>query len=171
MRSQALISEVVFNVNSIVAALFTRGRDEGFHWMLALPGAGEEPGADLKLHVNNPRGRWQFQAGDHNLPQSETLCTVIRIGSRGMTTPAQIRRIVEGIGMNVVPEVDRRREERFTCRVWFREAIRRLVENNILHCLDVDALEAELISLSSPSAEGVLAGTGKYTIHIAASCF
>lgn len=73
MRSQALISEVVLNDNSIVAALFTRGRDEGFHWMLALPGAGEEPGADLKLHVNNPRGRWQFQAGDHNLPQSETL--------------------------------------------------------------------------------------------------
>lgn len=95
----------------------------------------------------------------------------MRLGSRGMTTPAQIRRIVEGIGMDVVPEVDRRREERFTCRVWFREAIRRLVENNILHCLDVDALEAELISLSSPSAEGVLAGTGKYTIHIAASCF
>ncbi|OSX61551.1 hypothetical protein POSPLADRAFT_1144713, partial [Postia placenta MAD-698-R-SB12] len=165
-RDAALISEVVFNVNSIVAALFTRGRDEGFHWMLALPGAGEEPASR-----HNPRGRWQFQAGDHNLPQSETLCTVIRIGSRGMTTPAQIRRIVEGIGMNVVPEVDRRREERFTCRVWFREAIRRLVENNILHCLDVDALEAELISLSSPSAEGVLAGTGKYTIHIAASCF
>ncbi len=42
-----------------------------------------------------------------------------------------------------VPEADEGREPEFTCRVWWREAIRRLHVEGIISCPDVDGLERE----------------------------
>jgi hypothetical protein len=42
-----------------------------------------------------------------------------------------------------VPVIDQAREPKFTCRVWFREAIRVLNNVGMLKCEDVDALKEE----------------------------
>ena len=41
------------------------------------------------------------------------------------------------------PEVDLGKESQFSSRVWWREAVRTLHRNGIIHCPDVDALERE----------------------------
>ena len=42
------------------------------------------------------------------------------------------------------PAVDESIEPKFSCRVWFKEAIRVLASNHIISCSDVIELECEL---------------------------
>ncbi len=63
---------------------------------------------------------------------------------------------VKDIPMSL-PEVDVGKEPRFTCRVWFKEAIRRLNRAELfVNCPDVDALERELVQRASALELGQL---------------
>lgn len=68
-----------------------------------------------------------------------------------------------------VPEIDKERESKFTCRVWFREAIRRLNAPGVIKCTNVDALEQEVYQYALPNQaayptwQGYLPYVSKYS--------
>jgi hypothetical protein len=51
----------------------------------------------------------------------------------------------------VVPDIDKAREPKFTCRVWFREAIRVLHKRGIINCTNLDSLEQECKTHALPN--------------------
>jgi hypothetical protein len=72
--------------------------------------------------------------------------TKMLICALGKVTENDVRDIVKllrSIPLCVVPDKDKGREARFTCRVWWREAIRRLERGGYINCPDVNALESE----------------------------
>lgn len=59
-----------------------------------------------------------------------------------------------------VPEADRAREPVFTCRVWVREAVRRMHAGGYVQlCPDVDALEEEMWRYGRAAARAIEEGT------------
>ena len=60
-----------------------------------------------------------------------------------------------------VPDADVHREPEFTCRVWVREALRRMHVAGFIHCRNVDAMEAEMFGHGIPAANTVKNGTFK----------
>ncbi|KAK0242672.1 hypothetical protein EDD85DRAFT_918880 [Armillaria nabsnona] len=53
----------------------------------------------------------------------------------------------------VVPAIDGEREPRFSCRVWCREALRRLDIEGIITCTDIDAMEKEMREYGEAAAD------------------
>lgn len=60
-----------------------------------------------------------------------------------------------------VPLSDRLIEPVFTCRVWFKEAIRVLNANRVISCSDANQLEKQLVDCGEEAWERVALGTGK----------
>ena len=63
-----------------------------------------------------------------------------------------------------IPLSDVGRESAFTCRVWVKQAVIVLAENGIVKCLDVDALEREIIEFGNENEPNVLKGL-PYKLH------
>lgn len=128
--------------------------------MLALPGAGTRGREHaMRLHVmENDRNGWYFDDTDQNLLHSRSLCTVIKIGSRRTSdtqtfTTKEVRDLLEAIVM-VTPDFELAMGIRFDCRVWFRKAVRVLIEHRMVWCDRINDLEAELMRLATAKVEG-----------------
>ncbi|KAK0467713.1 uncharacterized protein EV420DRAFT_1634975 [Desarmillaria tabescens] len=100
-----------------------------------------------KMHATNQGNTspWKYERVEWNGPDSTLAVTFTKIGhvDDDLTVEAFEQYIID-ISMSI-PDVDRGKESRFTCRVWFKEAIRRLNDAQLfVNCPDVDALEKEL---------------------------
>lgn len=166
------MSEPVLDNEAIVAALFTR-LDGTFHWMLALPGAGLNGNA-MRLHVINPEQIWQFDDSSQDLMHSHRLCTVVKIGSRRTReqtfTPAEVRNLLAMIELATPVFELARGVQNFTCRVWFRQAVRVLIEKHMVYCPRIKDLEDELLRLATPNAQRVFGGTPSCTYQASKTC-
>ncbi|KAI1793423.1 hypothetical protein LXA43DRAFT_1059795 [Ganoderma leucocontextum] len=134
------------SADSIYCALFSRG-DGKFHWTIVIPSNNSN---DVEmLHVRNPSGGWSFERKTHDVSNSLTACVIVKTGhSHGH------------------PTVDKTIETQFTCRVWFKQAIRVLAANGVLRCPDVYALEREIIRYGEAQDAKTIAGMG-YKYHVA----
>ncbi|KAJ6486369.1 hypothetical protein C8R47DRAFT_979683 [Mycena vitilis] len=142
------MSEHSLNVGDILAVVFDRGNLGTFHWAICVP---LDSTVAAKYHVTDSSGDWEFELDErgavplHNLiaaqktTGSQQICAAVKIVDREVLTP-----FLNTIEM-AVPVVDKERERKFTCRVWFRQAIRELHDTGFLECSDVDALEKECI--------------------------
>nr|VWO96024.1 APH domain-containing protein [Ganoderma boninense] len=122
-----------------------------FHWYLFVPNADATADAHLdvqpglKMHATTDYSpsetdrRWCFDATPTTLATDEgglaAAATVGRLkpdsGSddgRGARSQDALREMLARIPVDVVPEADKGREPKFTCRVWVREALRRMHE-------------------------------------------
>ncbi|KAF9807554.1 hypothetical protein IEO21_08169 [Rhodonia placenta] len=149
------MAEEMIDSHSIVAAMFTR-YDGTFHWSLALPGAGAG-GQALKIHAIDPGQFWRFDVSDQDLIHSARLCVVLKIGSRRTPTrtfdPAEVRDLLQEIPM-ATPVFELSSVQRFTCRVWFRQA----------------DLEDELLGLATANAQNIFSGTVPCSYRISKTC-
>ncbi|KAM5544230.1 hypothetical protein V8D89_001890 [Ganoderma adspersum] len=154
--------------NSICGVLFSRANGT-FHWAIVIPSNNSDH-AEI-LHANNPveaGGRWSFQRKTHDVYASRTACIIVKIGTLTATnTIERITNLLEGIPM-AIPLADRTIEPRFTCRVWFKEAIRVLARNGVLTCPDVSALERKMIEYGQEQALSTSLGGG-YKYHVPSS--
>jgi hypothetical protein len=78
-----------------------------------------------------------------------------------------ISELLESIPMST-PAIDAEIEARFTCRVWFKEAIRVLHAKGVICCPDVYALEKELMSFAKDQDQKTAEGKG-FSFHVANS--
>lgn len=146
--------------DAILAALFLRPDGRSFHWMIMLPGAGAGgKGSAKRLHAMwTDREGWFFETRDHNLQESRSLCTIVKIGSRRTSdtrtfTTTEVSDLLKAIDMET-PGFELAMGIRFDCRVWFRQAVRVLIQHGMVWCDRINDLEAELLRLATAKAEG-----------------
>ncbi|EED85329.1 predicted protein [Postia placenta Mad-698-R] len=175
------MAEEMIDSHSIVAAMFTR-YDGTFHWSLALPGAGAG-GQALKIHAIDPGQFWRFDVSDQDLIHSarfhilryKTFLMGLRprLGSRRTPTrtfdPAEVRDLLQEIPM-ATPVFELSSVQRFTCRVWFRQAIRVLIEKSMVYCPRIKDLEDELLGLATANAQNIFSGTVPCSYRISKTC-
>ncbi|KAF9495955.1 hypothetical protein BDN71DRAFT_1446886 [Pleurotus eryngii] len=133
----------MLNVGDILAVLYSRGDGETFHWAICLPISTRNA---VKLHAKDPGlGHWFFEypPPEDDLVGSKIVCAAIKIGKlAGDFDIAAVENILQAIPMKV-PALDAEIEPRFSCRVWFKEAVRQLAYAGVITCTDVYALENE----------------------------
>ena len=157
-----------------------------FHWYLFVPNAEDahlDVQSGLKMHATTdfslgptPAERtWCFDAKPTRLATDEGgLAAAAVIGQlpvtlagleeeegptrTGRRTLDALRDLLAQIPM-AVPEADRAREPVFTCRVWVREAVRRMHEEGYVDCPDVDAMEEEMWRYGRAAASAIEDGT------------
>lgn len=129
--------------------------NQRFHWFLFAPNTSTSqvaPAPGMKLHATTNPGHWAFEApGEYSLGQSDAICVAAVIGElnpeEGFTAES-LKALLAPIPM-AVPAVEEEKEPRFTCRVWMKEALRRMHNAHFIDCPDVYALEAEMFELGS----------------------
>lgn len=112
----------------------------------------------MKLHaigdLSTATG-WSYDRISLDLLNSPAVASAAIVGSlRSNTTIDDLDKLLSPIPMEV-PEVDRYREPRFTCRVWCREALRRMNDAKILVCEDVDSMEEEMWEYGRAAAKEI----------------
>ncbi|KAI0647283.1 hypothetical protein C8Q79DRAFT_908681 [Trametes meyenii] len=125
-----------------------------FHWFFFVPDApsataGSTPYAGTKLHAitNGLQGdgkRWSYDRTALALATSPAVAAAAILGRLppGKTVDDLDAFLCE-IPMEV-PQIDEGREPVWSCRVWVREALRRMHARGYVVCKDIDALEAEM---------------------------
>ncbi|KAH8116609.1 hypothetical protein DFH11DRAFT_1542602 [Phellopilus nigrolimitatus] len=168
----------------ILALFFLPGPPLRFHWILYVPDpAGGDDGT--KLHAIQCFGEFEFAAVPYNLAHcAETLAAAAVVGRLRVSDPdictatyldggppdgagadgrakalADFCTLLAQIPCDAVPPADAGRERAFTCRVWTREALRRMHAVGLVHCPDVDALEHEMRAHGKQTARAMADGT------------
>ncbi|PBK82249.1 hypothetical protein ARMGADRAFT_947043, partial [Armillaria gallica] len=120
-----------------------------YHWILYFV---VTPKSGWKMHATNDGDArtWRYERKTWDGPDSFLAVTFTKIGHVDNNFDVEmLEEYVKDIPMSL-PEVDIGKEPRFTCRVWFKEAIRHLnLTELFVNCPDVDALERELIQRAS----------------------
>ncbi|KAH9846310.1 hypothetical protein C2E23DRAFT_744345 [Lenzites betulinus] len=141
----------------ILALTHIQHKPRHFHWLIFVPNPGvvnrQTASPGKKLHVTQRglihHGRieevWCYDYTDYTLATSFSLATAVVLGHLppGKTVEDLIV-LLWAIPM-MVPKADEAREPKFTCRVWAREAVRRMHAYGYIHCPNVDALEEEIL--------------------------
>ncbi|TBU23243.1 hypothetical protein BD311DRAFT_791751 [Dichomitus squalens] len=147
-----------------------------FHWYFFVPDARDahlDVQAGLKMHATtdfspSPAERtWCFDAERTTLATDEgglaaaavvgrlTGATASQVDGEGESgTQGALRDLLARIPMSV-PDADRAREPVFTCRVWAREALRRMHGAGYVRCPDVDAVEEEMWGYGRAAARAI----------------
>lgn len=137
--------------NALYAALFEQDPENSWHWGLYLhhehKGASGTLISGYKMHVSNEHGAWQYACLSDSVPASFALTIMAKIGAIHPDWDVQfLDEYLKVIPMSV-PDIDRHVESTFTSKVWFRQAVRVLHNEQFsVKCEDVDALERELAS-------------------------
>ncbi|KAI0724004.1 hypothetical protein C8T65DRAFT_564282 [Cerioporus squamosus] len=128
-----------------------------FHWFIYVP---DSPTAGTKLHAvtNGLQGddkRWSYDRTPLDLPKSPAVAAAAVVGRlpEGRTID-DLDMLLQKISMST-PEVDKDREPAWTCRVWVREALRRMHTNAWIVCEDIDAMEEEMWRYGEEAAAAV----------------
>ncbi|KAI1794776.1 hypothetical protein LXA43DRAFT_86372 [Ganoderma leucocontextum] len=145
-----------------------------FHWYIFVPNAADAAHLDvqsgLKMHATtdyspppsattDPERLWCFDATPTTLATDEgglaAAATIGRLELLGRLEDGRgLRALLAQIPM-AVPEADKAREPVFTCRVWVREALRRMHGEGYVWCPDVDALEEEMWRYGRAAARAI----------------
>ncbi|KAK0483043.1 hypothetical protein EDD18DRAFT_1010709, partial [Armillaria luteobubalina] len=129
--------------NEIYAVLSDFPGSSGYRWALYLALNAE---TGIKFHVITRTGDWAYETREWPGPASKLAVTFTKIGRMLPDwDPSFLEYYLSSIPLTI-PEVDHAREPSFTCRVWFKEAVRTLNRAQMfVKCPDVDTLEADLL--------------------------
>ncbi|KAH0580972.1 hypothetical protein H2248_012121 [Termitomyces sp. 'cryptogamus'] len=130
-------------IGDILAVLFSRVEEGTFYWAICVP---LNKQIAVKYHARQSGTHWWFEdpVPEHKIVVSRTLSAAIKISS--LNPDVISHNILCDILMPIpmaVPDVDKTRELKFMCQIWFREAIWHLHNNGIINCSSVDELEKE----------------------------
>ncbi|GLB39989.1 hypothetical protein LshimejAT787_0704990 [Lyophyllum shimeji] len=137
--------ESLFKPNTIFAALKRSDRRGFFHWMIYLC-TGESSGYKYHATTDGATSEWHYECAPWQAATDSSMAvTFTKIGELPeWMDHGFLDNYLREIPM-AVPKVDYQREKAFTCRVWFRAAIRQLHDSGMfVECSDVDSLESEL---------------------------
>ncbi|KAJ3737266.1 hypothetical protein DFJ43DRAFT_250669 [Lentinula guzmanii] len=137
---------MIFNKNDIYAALTRSDVRGAFHWAIYLV-IDQKTGYRLHATTHGGRTPWEYECVLWDGPEFVLAVTFTLIGQLHEDLDVEcLEAYVKDIPMNIIPR-DQQREPKFTCRVWFKEAIRQIHASGMfVNCPDVDALERELLT-------------------------
>lgn len=144
----------------IVIAIELVSDKPAYHWYFFVPTQGSIH-EGTKIHATqldpyHPES-WTFEVipgYSLNTTRFVAAACVIGLMPDGKSTEDLID-IVSAIPIGVVPEVDVGREPNFTCRVWIKEAVRRLHSARFVECPDVESLEREVYGFGREALDEV----------------
>lgn len=113
-----------------------------------------------KFHATNLALSWQYEMKEFKLKSSKTVVVAAVIGSLGSQDISALDALLRHIPMEV-PAIDAAREAQFNCRVWAREAARRMHDAGMISCPDVNALEEEMQGYGNKALDDLK--KGKFT--------
>lgn len=135
--------------NDIYAALTETNIAGKFHWSIFVATSATD---GWKMHATNmPSGlAWRFErvhwCGASTDPSAVLFMKIGAIPPGLDAETLELYLCESNIPMDVVPPAQRGAEPRFTCRVWFHEAVRVLDDAQMfVRCADVEALMRELV--------------------------
>ena len=145
----------------IIIAIFhvdTHTEPIEFHWAFFVQNPGKDFG--VKSHATDISDSWEYGTGPFTLVTSESVAAAVIIGQIPATRSLDdLDRILKSIPMNVIPDEEKDREDKFDCRVWLREGVRRLIKEGWIRCRDVYALEDEVQLHGEAACEEMNRGT------------
>ncbi|THH30618.1 hypothetical protein EUX98_g3588 [Antrodiella citrinella] len=110
------------------------------------------------MHATNVQGGWEYEKKVENVIGNVSACVAVKIGKLSSTADInRVSSILEKIPMSI-PSVDQAIEGRFTCRVWFKEAVRVLTAKGVISCPDVAGLEREMKDYGEEQDEKTIHG-------------
>ncbi|KAF9266124.1 hypothetical protein L218DRAFT_96597 [Marasmius fiardii PR-910] len=141
-----MTSTVSFHNDDVFAALTQTVEAGQYHWIGYIP-IDDETGYKIHAANQSKTAKWHLECRPWDGPSSRAGVLFSKIG-----------RIAPGLDHDTlvyyeIPHIDYGREDCFTCRVWFRKAIRRPNYYGVfVQCYNVDALETELIQKATAAA-------------------
>lgn len=133
-----------------------------FHWFFYIANDsnidGQESPVGTKLHaIGDPSTAtgWSYDRTLLDLLNSTAVASAAIVGRLGSNTTIDHLDALLGVIALELPEVDKGREPRLTCRVWCREALRRMNDAGIIACEDVGAMEAEMWEYGGNAAKEI----------------
>ncbi|KAI0354728.1 hypothetical protein OH77DRAFT_487112 [Trametes cingulata] len=142
--------------NAIYAALYWRA-DGKYHWALVVA---DTTTSGQKLHatnLDNPEV-WRYANDPFDVSTEwKPLVILAQLGAApdASGSSSKIDDLLRTIPLTT-PDCDA--PHPFTCRIWFREAIRVLGKHSMVFCRSVDALERELVDLADDNGNAVALG-------------
>ncbi|RDX43042.1 hypothetical protein OH76DRAFT_1390924 [Lentinus brumalis] len=139
--------------NAIYAALYWRA-DGKYHWALIVA---ESPVSGKKLHATNLEDptTWRYASDEFDVSSEwKPLVILAKIGVAPQGTSC-VDCLLCTIPM-ATPVCDS--PHPFTCRIWFREAVRVLNGQGMVTCRAINALEKELTMLGDENGNSVALG-------------
>lgn len=157
--------------NIIIALKLLNTSPPRFHWLLWIADAAaaeSDVQSGVKFHaIDNGIRVWSYERAPHILASSHSLATAAIIGQLKGKNTEDLDVILREIPM-AVPAVDQGREAEWSCRVWVREALRRMHTHGFILCPDVDAMEEEMWGYGRQAAADIEAGDFSIaTLHVA----
>ncbi|OBZ77678.1 hypothetical protein A0H81_02252 [Grifola frondosa] len=167
-RQFTMIEPLPIPPDIIVALHFISATPPLFHWMLYVQSNVED---GFKFHATQTNNRnFVYEKASFTLCSSRRISAAAVVGRLNTHTLCDLHNILKRIPVNIIPHVDIAREPQFSCRVWVREAVRRLHAEGFLDCPDVDALEQEMWHYGRISASEIRRGVfTKATLYTALS--
>lgn len=133
------------------------------HWLLFVQSPESEQG-ERCMPLLNADGSWAYVRKGNTMIYSASIVVATIIGKLKTHSLTDLDTLLRAIPMPDIPVVDVGREPKFTCRVWIREAVRRMDKASYIQCTDVDALEKELIEYGRQGVKEVEDDTFKAAV-------
>ncbi|KAI0370005.1 hypothetical protein BV20DRAFT_966989 [Pilatotrama ljubarskyi] len=144
--------------NTIYAALYWRA-DGKYHWALIVA---DTTTSGQKLHATNLDHPEVWCYANDAFDVSTEWKPLVILGHIGAVSnvgagegSSKVDELLRTIPLET-PECDA--PHPFTCRIWFREAIRVLSTHGMVSCRSVDVLERELVDLADDTGNAVALG-------------
>ncbi|KAF8153005.1 hypothetical protein B0H34DRAFT_773851 [Crassisporium funariophilum] len=158
-----------FRKDAIFATAFVSTyQQNSFHYTLSLM---LDDDTAMKIHVRElVTDHFTFEAEQHSLRTSRTLCTALHIGNLGDTQVADVVEMLKKIPLTL-PDCDKEIDHRFHCRNFLKQCIRSLNDAGIIRCPDASALvDGELKTYAEENGDAILLGGGTYKIKKSKIC-
>ncbi|PBK72674.1 hypothetical protein ARMSODRAFT_880837 [Armillaria solidipes] len=129
-----------------------------FHWAIFVGDPSDStPCCGIKFHaitdVQQTETGWSYDRTGFRLDTVDSgVAAAVVIGNLKGKSADDLDNVLKNIPM-VVPAIDVEREPRFSCRVWCREALRRLDIEGIITCTNIDAMEKEMWGYGEAAAD------------------
>lgn len=136
----------------IISMHYLGGEPPRFHWILFVQSPDSISGT--KLHATELNDVWEYERTKYTLQFSGGVAAGAVIGKLTTKTLDQLDSLLKAIPMKI-PDIDVGREAKWSCRVWLREALRRMHSAGFINCPDVDKMEAEMWELRKATAKTI----------------
>ncbi|KZT56285.1 hypothetical protein CALCODRAFT_484081 [Calocera cornea HHB12733] len=113
-------------------------RSDGFHWMITTDDGSTARWAFHAVNQLDGLAGWMYEMRNFSPVSSFTALAAVQIGPfiPQATLNAWLSAIPMQTHVDDLPAA-------FTCRLWFRHAIRVLTAAGLINCIDINGLEAE----------------------------
>jgi hypothetical protein len=146
-------------IYNLYIALYSRPSGVDYHWSFYIPIDNIFENG-IFYHVTNRTGLWKYESINKYDNYKSIIC-IIKIGH-----------IKNKELLNNMLKCDQIKndDDRFTCRTWILDSVKKLNKYNTIKCNDLTMLEDEVLKYARNNSSIAEKG-GKMSVHVSKYCF